>query len=249
MSGSGSTNVQYWVNINSTTGVLAITAPSVSANTDYYFYVTSSIANISNPVQKLIKLTVINCQVQNWEKWSNSSSSTWVTWNSGYTLKSGSWIIASTTSQVLSSTSSSALGASFGIITLMSFINPASIASLWSMINQAQLFFLILLTRASIPIDVQNVITGSKFTLNVASYIFNPRYEFLCSTIGQFDFSLRDNTFNQLSINSDSSLFNFFPIIIFIFIMVLLHLLILILYKLMPIDDSEEWKWNLMFFL
>ena len=187
--------------------------------------------------------------MQNWEKCLNSSSSTWETWNSGYTLKSGSWIIASTTSQVLSSTSSSALGASFGIITLMSFINPASIASLWSMINQAQLFFLMLLTRAHIPIDVQNVITGSKFTLNVASYIFNPSYEFLNLTIGQFDFSLTDNTFNQLSINSESSLFNFFPIIILVFIMVLLHLLILIPYKLMPIDDSEEWKWNWIFFL
>ena len=242
----GSSTASSWVAINSTTGILTISAPSVNADTEFYFFVTSLIRGVSSPVQKLINLTVFNCQAQNWEKWSNSSSTTWVTWNSEYTLNSGSWIIASTTSQVLSSTSSSALGASFGIITLMSFINPASIASLWSMINQAQLFFLILLTRATIPIDVQNVITGSKFTLNIASYIFNPRYEFLSSTIGQFDFSLSDNTFNQLSINSESSLFNFFPIIILVFIMVLLHLLVLILYKLMPIDDSEEWKWNWM---
>ena len=246
MSNYGLSTVPPWIAIDPITGNLTITASNVIADTDYYFYVTSSITNISNPAQKLIKLTVINCQVQNWEKCLNSSSSTWVTWNSGYTLKSGSWIIASTTSQVLSTTSISALGASFGIITLLSFINPASIASLWGMINQAQLFFLIILTRATIPIDVQNVITGSKFTLNIASLISIPNYGFLNITIGQFNFSLSDKTLKLLSINSYSSLFNFFPIFILVFIMVLLHLLVLILYKLMPIDNSEGWKWNWM---
>ena len=124
----------------------------------------------------------------------------------------------------------------------MSLINPASIASLWGMLNQAQLFFLILLTRASIPLDVQNVITSAKFSLNIASYIFIPNYGFLSLTIGQFDFNLSDKTLKLLSINSYSSLFNFFPIIILIFIMILLHLLVMFFYKLMPIDDSDEWK-------
>ena len=114
------------------------------------------------------------------------------------------------------------------------------------MINQAQLFYLILLARASIPIDVQNVITGSKLTLNIASLISIPNYGFLDLTIGQFNFSLNDKTLELLSVNSFSSLFNFFPIFILVIIMILLHLLVLILYKLMPIDDSEEWKWNWM---
>ena len=119
------------------------------------------------------------------------------------------------TSQVLSSTSTSALGASFWIITLISLINPASIASLWGMINQAQLFFLILLTKAFIPLDVQNVITGAKFALNIASYIFVPSYVFLGSITEQFDFSLSDkslnyNNWNKIYINGNDWLSLFF---------------------------------------
>ena len=249
ISSYGSSTVPSWITINSLTGVLTITAPNVSADTEFYFYATSSITGVSNPVQKLIKLTVVNCQVQNWDKCSMSSSTTWVTWSSGSTLNSDSSTIASTTSQVLSSTSTSALGASFWIITLISLINPASIASLWGMINQAQLFFLILLTKAFIPLDVQNVITGAKFALNIASYIFVPSYVFLGSITEQFDFSLSDKSLNLLSINSESSLFNFFPIILLIFTMIMLHLLVFILYKLMPTDDLKEWKWNWMLFV
>ena len=65
ISGYGSSTVPSWVAINSTTGILTITAPSVSADTEFDFDATSSIYGVSSPVQKLIKLTVINCQVQN----------------------------------------------------------------------------------------------------------------------------------------------------------------------------------------
>ena len=96
ISSYGSSTVPSWITINSLTGVLTITAPNVSADTEFYFYATSSITGVSNPVQKLIKLTVVNCQVQNWDKCSMSSSTTWVTWSSGSTLNSDSSTIAST---------------------------------------------------------------------------------------------------------------------------------------------------------
>ena len=71
-SSSGSTAITYslsaynggtvpsWVSINSSTGTLTVTASSVSADTEFDFYVDSTIAGVVNPVKKLIKLTVTN---------------------------------------------------------------------------------------------------------------------------------------------------------------------------------------------
>ena len=61
----GSSAVPSWVSIDSDTGVLAISAPSVDADTEFDFYVSSSVSGLSSPVMKLIKLTLANCQVQN----------------------------------------------------------------------------------------------------------------------------------------------------------------------------------------
>ena len=67
---SGSTSIAYslssyngaiipsFVSINSATGVLTITAPSVSSSTTYSFYITSTISGMSGLVQKIINLTV-----------------------------------------------------------------------------------------------------------------------------------------------------------------------------------------------
>ena len=53
MSNYGLSTVPPWIAIDPITGNLTITASNVIADTDYYFYVTSSITNISNPAQKL----------------------------------------------------------------------------------------------------------------------------------------------------------------------------------------------------
>ena len=69
---SGSTSISFsianylpstapsWVLINSSTGALAISPPEVSVDTEYKFYVDSTISGVTSPVQKLIKLTVTN---------------------------------------------------------------------------------------------------------------------------------------------------------------------------------------------
>ena len=130
------------------------------------------------------------------------------------------------------------------VVTLMSLINSSSMASLWTMINQVQLYFLLLLTRASIPYDVQNAIIGAKFALNIAQYSFISSMGLFRSTIGYFDFDLSDNTLNLLSINSDSSIFNISTIIILILIMIPFHLLVILFYKLMFTGEPKgKWKW------
>ena len=235
--------VPLWISIDSNTGKLAIYALGVKADTVYDFNISSSDKGISNPAQKHIQLTVIKWQVLNCQKWSNSNSSIWVIWNTDYTLKSESWIIASDTAQVLSITGASLLGISFWVITLTSLINPASTASLWSMINQAQLLFLLLLTRAFIPIDVQNVIIGAKIALNIASYFNFINIGFIHSIIGEFEFDLSNKSLELLDINSDSSIFNLSPIIILVLIIIPINLIVLLIHKLMPTEEPEgRWK-------
>ena len=125
----------------------------------------------------------------------------------------------------------------------MSLTNSSSMASFWTMVNQVQLFFLLLLTRAFIPIDVQNVITGAKFALNIAPYIHFQSIEFINSAISEFDFSLSDQNLDLLNIESDSSIFNTSFIIIAGFIVVPLHLTTALLFKLTSTYEPEgRWK-------
>ena len=244
ISSSGSSKVLPWMRINTNTGLLTIQAPSVSSDSNFYFYIASSVSGISMPVQKLIKLIVTKCQVQNWQMCSSLNVSIWSTWSSDYTLKSGFWIIASDTSQTLRTTIISTLGASLFIVTIVSFMNPASTASLWSMINQAQLLLLLLLTRAFIPLDVQNVILGAKFSLNIASYFDFYKIELIGSIVREFNFKLSNQSLDLLGIKSDSSIYNISPVIILALLIIPIHLLILLLYQLMPTEVSEgRWKW------
>ena len=65
ISNSGSSIVPSWVQINSSTGQLTIQAPGVNSDSNFNFYILSSISGISMPVQKIINLTVTKCPVQN----------------------------------------------------------------------------------------------------------------------------------------------------------------------------------------
>ena len=60
--------VPSWVAINSSTGALTITAPEVSSDAEFSFYIVSSVSGIPDPIKKLIKLTILNWSVSNWQK-------------------------------------------------------------------------------------------------------------------------------------------------------------------------------------
>ena len=49
-----------WVAINSSTGILNVTAPTVTTDTDFNFYIDSNIAGVSQPIKKLIKITILD---------------------------------------------------------------------------------------------------------------------------------------------------------------------------------------------
>ena len=139
-----------WVIIDSISGTLAITTPEVDLDTDYYFYIDSTISGVTSKIQKLIKLSILNCTSSKCQKCSNTNSSTCEIWKSGYNLVSGSWSapiqnsvveVASKAAQTLSTVTTSVVAANVGVTVFTSLLSTVSIASLWMTINQLQLFF------------------------------------------------------------------------------------------------------------
>ena len=185
------TTAPSWVTIDSSTGELTIVAPDVSTNTEFDFYINSSVTGVTGSIQKLIKLIIAGCSLSNWSKWVSSNINKWEDCNSGYSLISDSCIYQSNTSQNSTNSSSfsnngsnetnkvvdsintstiSIVGATSCVAILMSLMNTSSMASLWSMVNQLQLYFLLILTRSFLPNEVISVIKGYKFTLNLYDY-------------------------------------------------------------------------------
>ena len=134
-----------WVVIDSSTGMLNVTAPTVSADTEFDFYIESNISGVSQPIKKLIKIIILDCKADKWSKCKSTNSSIWEVWSLSYTLSSGSWTLQSTndateTAKKLSMTTAS-VGAA--IIVLSAFagaMNSSSIATLWTTIHQLQIF-------------------------------------------------------------------------------------------------------------
>ena len=103
---SGSTNISFnlssyngadipsFVLINSTTGVLNITAPSVSNSTSFSFIIISTVSGVFEPAQKIINLIVYKCTASNCRLWSVTNSTVCTSCNSGYSSDSGSCILS-----------------------------------------------------------------------------------------------------------------------------------------------------------
>ena len=94
------------------------------------------------------------------------------------------------------------------IVTTTYILNDSSMASFWSLINQVQIFFLLLITNAFIPDSVQRVIKGLDFTLNYSNEI--PFTEIIAyrSFINKFNIKLSNQSLNSLGIYSDSTFYN-----------------------------------------
>ena len=250
-SGFLSSNVPAWINIDSSTGELNITSPYVSKDTLYEFYVDSSFSGSSQPVKKLIMLTILNCNSLNWKTCSGSNSSVWVTWNSGYSLSSGNWNIQSTSvtekatenaNKQLSSTTASVGAATMGWSVLAGIMNSSSIATLWMTINQLQIFFLLLLVGASIPESIKSVIKGSNFASNIYEIIPLRKLSIYPSLLREFEFELQNAKLSSLEINYDSTIANTSPILMFLFLICLIHIWIcLFRCFLLKFKDNDNW--------
>ena len=256
---SGSTSIAYslssyngaifplFVSIDYATGVLSIAAPSVSNSTDYSFYIISNITGVTSPVQNFIKLTVKKCTPSNWQLCSATDSSICTNCNTGYSLNSGSCSLKeSETAKSLSSSGQAAVGASVGLWFVSSLLNAASLASLWSMINQTQIFFFLLITGAFIPKDIETVITGLKISLNPFAYFQSNSGGNSNFVSTFFDFGLENSNLEKLGIKSDSTAVNIYSFILSMLIISALHLWIAILQRfLKKTSKSDCWEYVL----
>ena len=255
--------------VSSSKGQLAIFAPTISATTSYSFYVDSTVSGITNPAHSLVAITVtvswnvLNCQTC-------SSSSVWAICNAGYTLSSGSWSTSSGSGSSSGSSSRNQSGTtaainlnsglkdtsygekkalitlvciSIGTISLLSIANVTSTVFMWSLINQIQLFFLLLLTRAFIPDAVQAVIIEPNFAMNPfesISFLSSVNYGLLTE---DFKFSVSSSSMSSFNYGSISTYYNTFSCFISFLYAAFLHIVVIALWKIWN-NLNEEGKWR-----
>ena len=140
-------NVISWVSIDSVSGQLTINSPISTSDVQYKFYVNSAISSVSSPTLKLILLTVKAWKVANWQTWISDSSSTCSAWVSDYTLNTGTWVYSSELTQktavALKYTSVAIIAIVSWLVIVSSIMNTSSMSSLWSLVNQVQIFFIL----------------------------------------------------------------------------------------------------------
>ena len=214
----------------------------MDSDQEFDFYITSSPVGTNNLYQTLFKLTVIGCKIQNCLQCS-SSLLTWSEWKTGFSLVNGSWSpqntnSASNTSNKTSDASTSASKISKNVKTASQWlaaiifvcswtsalVGDLTMASFWSILNQVQLFFLLLITRAFIPVDVQNVIIGMKFVLNPYEYVSFENMRLYRSAIDNFKFPSNNSMLETIGVETESSVYNTSPFFTFIAFVVLAHL-------------------------
>ena len=244
--------VPSFVSIDSATGVLTIVAPSVSSSTDFSFYITSTISGMSGPVQKIINLTVNKCTVGNCQICTIIDSSICATCNPGYILNLGNWNLLTTqsaqnntqsaqqeikmseTAKLLRTINQVVMVAVVLISVGFSLTNLSSMTILWSVINQMQILFLLFLTGAFIPKDIEGIITGLDICLNPFSYLqlkLNLNHNFVSN---YFNFGLENKNLEKFEIKSDSTIVNMTSFFLSIIIMWILHFWIFLIQKLLP---------------
>ena len=239
--------LESWITIDSSTGILTVVSPDVSQNTTYSFYILSAVSGFSNPVQKLIKITVVAWSVTNWLQCSSQSATIWTSWSNGYKLNSGLWVInsagdqVSATAEALKISNISILGASSCIIAIFSSLNASSLSSIWSIVNQIQLLFLLLLTLAYTPVDVEYIIIGQNFALNPFGALFS--INFVESLTDLFKINLSNSRLELLNISSDSTAYNTAPFAWFLLLIVIIHTLTYLFWKIIFRLRGDKWSW------
>ena len=142
-------------------------------------------------------------------------------------LTSGSCSNEATSSvKALSTTTNSLIGGTAALVILSSTINSSSFASLWAIINQLQMFLLILLTRAYLPLDIINFIIGSKITMSLYDCISFKKTSYSYPINDLFDFDQEDELLSKIGLNSGSTFVNNYSLLNSLMLMILFHLVV-----------------------
>ena len=108
----------------------------------------------------------------------------------------------------------------------------------------SKLFFLLLLTRAYIPKDVQVLIEGSDFTSNIYEYFSIYKLNINPSFLRKFEFDLTNQSLGPLGMNYDSTFANTSSVLVYTFLMFLISLFIYFFRKLAyGCKESQRCSW------
>ena len=247
-----------WIIINSATGALDVKSPEENSDNEYGLYINSNINGVAEPVQKYIKVIILNWAVSNCQKCINANHLVWEIWNSGFFLNSGTWTSnsdslqnssksqsqsdGSETAKILSTANISVVITIIYCVILATLFNASSMASIWLIINQLQIFFLLLLTREFIiPNNIEVIITKSKFALNIYEYIFD-KLNIHTGFFHKFEFELRNHKLEKFEIKYISTLANSDSILVWLIIILILHMCLwLVRWIFSKWKDCKKW--------
>ena len=245
----GSTSITYsienyngetapsWVVINSTSGVLKVTAPSVSSASTYSFYASSFVSGATGQVQKVITLQVNKWTVQNCKTWSSSSGSIWVSWNSQYVLNSNVCNYHRTVTPTLEAvaaetTATVTVVATVSVVVVSQMLNASSVCTIWSVVNLIQSLFYLLLLRVYLPDDVYFFIMGMKVALFPFDIFKFKTTSTSTSVTSLLDFDQPDDTLSNIGLDSGSSFVNNYSLFTTLIAYAIFHVYFIVVMKL-----------------
>ena len=165
-------------------------------------------------------------------------------WNSNYYLSNGYWSNeATSTINILSIITNSIIAGTVALAILTNSFNSASFASVWAIINQLQLFLLLILTRVYLPLDIINFIIGSKIAMFPYDYIPFKKLSYSSSINDIFDSDQNDETLAKVGVVSASSFVNNYSLFSSFLSVALLNLCVLVVMLLVNKREIKG-KWE-----
>ena len=133
-----------------------INSSEVSWDTLSQFYVNSFITGYTNPVQKLVSLTVKNCVAINCQLWLSSSTTSCSKWKSDFKLYNNEWIEITSIATALDTTTHVVIGFTLSTAVVSNTVNVSSFSSFWWWsIKSNSYFYFHLLERIFLEIYLQ----------------------------------------------------------------------------------------------
>ena len=86
------------------------------------------------------------------------------------------------------------------------------------------MIILVFMSRLITSEDVRKLLSTSNFTLNIYHYIYIPRIRFYDSAFSSVKFALTTSSLNDVLLDSDSWVYNLYPVMTCILVIALLHL-------------------------
>ena len=134
------------------------------------------------------------------------------------------------------------VGSAGFIIIAAHLVGISSLSNLWSMINQQQIMFYLILTNIYFSDDILKVIIGSKYAFDIFEQIPIKRIHWSNIILNEFDSTQVNEGLNKIGVESGSSLVNLYSTLSFLAVTILFHFCIKFLHKWFNNSDQNQDK-------